>query len=1259
MILTSDKMFGLGETSGPDPPPVKTYRCVACSSTFLGLASLLVHQASHASEFSSPQPPPQPTCSSCGTVFFTRDLLKQHVCAAALPSATPEFYICDCGKECKDFNVFLEHKKSHRGESDQSHPETHQSGVNPEGLNEDSSGKAANSHPVPMHSSSSTDVSLPSSSVNMPPDCSDSVVSGINVNEDFATQTTIPQQNSNLAEELDPALDPAKLDLPLNIIEVQNNSLPDTETDESLQVSNNFASYSDNAEVQQNQNQDVKPARNKVVMKILAKAYMNVKQPPELELSANNLVESSRDVRTPGGSDVVTSPIRQLRPSVRRPFSTRRPTGRIGYGNNPSKKPLVISVAKRYCPVVLLETRQKFVGKNYEGNYQCGQCKRLFSNIDELALHHALHRKEKMKRCRRCKQFIISTSGPDSHICSRAPTAADQDLLSTGKEFTSSPKQSLKAVKTTQGSNRFHCPLCNHSYSRLYTLKMHNCEWISSLRDSAQEAVVNDCPEVEVNGSEANPHEYVSVGVGTFAQHQVKKEMLNESVEQGKRQTEPNNENPFEVANEPDSPEESLNPDSAVSISFEPRETVLKNGLVPTVQADTIEHVGTEETGDEDTVRICIGDQGEEDEVTSLGEEAEIDVLIEEDEDDLDHNDELHQTMVKGSAVLKSENEDIPVAIYDEYAKRFTCGRCHKSFTRNYGLKKHLKICATGKIGQPHIGASVARKILKSKKVFDCVQCGKIFSHMDSLAIHKRNCHTEMTRQLSEPYNTASQESVFVLPPQSDTQSNRPASTAENNETNWGIMSLPSVLPRRVTCECGSSFTCPRRLFEHLQMHAQESYICPHCGENLQSWMKYEVHLRSHLQFPQQAATGEQSQQYYVQRPQQPTTAQLSSQLPSSHVATQASSNCPKCFQTFKNRRNLLRHLRLRCHGEASAPKKYACSRCGMSFLSTYTLDLHMQSNTCTPSVKTMRCPVCVRWFRTVEGLKRHLIVHSQQKLFNCGLCPQSFSSPEDLEGHKKSVHDDVSVEHESRGGGSTREDSQNNQFKFFRCNTCPRVYHSMKSLKEHRRKVHSLLGGNHVAKTTETLGVVQNSQMNFFRCQLCQRTYHSLQSLKNHRRRVHRIFAGGHGQQRADSLGAVQNSPSNIFRCQICQRVYPTLKAWRNHRRRVHRILGGGSEMQIAESLRAMHSQANAFTCQICQRTYLTLQSLKDHRRKVHHIPGGRLEPQRGNAMASQSIVLTCQICHRTYGSLQSLKDHRRKVHHIPGGRLDVVKVE
>ncbi|XP_063055047.1 uncharacterized protein im:7147486 [Engraulis encrasicolus] len=1375
-------MFDLEKNtaSSPDPPPVKTYRCVACSATFHGLASLLVHQASHATDFSSPVPPSPPTCSRCGTVFANRDLLNQHVCAASLPSTAPDSSTGgdggSGGEDGKDISASVESKLSpHNQESDKSHPKTEQPGASPTDFNAPLSPKPSTSHPVPSHSSSSSaaadmtsdpvtmeephqdgsdnppqqshvhihpqdqstaqssslsasqvktqpqvtcakcfmtfdshskllnhmschgtpsapkmhmcphcgisflsiyslelhsnkckpPVSFQSNSVQATPNCTDSV-SKINASEDIDLQSDISKSNSMASEAQQPTSDSAELDLPLSDTNMQN-SLSGSITEESPDISKNSDNPSEDAEVKQTSKsiQD-KPDRKKMLMKILANAYMNVKQPHDLKLKQDSACEDE-----PAESDEPTSPKRLLRPAARKSYDTTFPLGFLFHGRTPPKKPVGL-MTKRYCPVVLLETRQKFGRsvKDAQGNYQCGQCKRLFSDLDKLVLHHAMHRKDRLKRCHRCKQFTVSKSGLEvPHVCSRASASPARGHISNGKTLAGSHKSSSKLAK----NNPFQCPLCKNSYTRLYSLKKHKCLGKPSSKHS--HAAMNVGPEVEINGSEGNSSDYVSVGVGTHPPTWLKKEVPTplSVAAADKHQTKVSNDDgPSVSGNEACSPSEPIISDTRASTPSNTSEAAVEDDLDFDMQTDTIQQV---DPAAELAVDYGLRVKQEQEEVRGImspvEDEAEIDVLLEADEDDYDHNDGLDQSTKEGVAVSKTQQDAGPIDLSDDQGKRFTCGHCHKAFTRNYGLKKHAKICGFGRIAQPRLKNLMAHKMFGSQKGFDCAQCGKTFNDIESFAVHKATCLSGMILQnkLTEPPVTASQESVFVLPPRSNTQTSRPEPAPED-DSSWGIMSLPSVLPRRVTCECGAGFTCPRRLFEHLQMHARESYICPHCGENLQSWMRYEAHLRTHAQVPRPPATEESFQLYQPMYQQQPQpylprppkhqfNTQLSSQRLAGQILNQSPHTCPKCFRTFKTRRYLLKHVRRSCPAARTEPKMYTCSQCGMSFLSTYTLELHMKSNTCTPSLKPMRCPVCVLSFTSVEGLKQHLVTHSQQGGFSCRLCPQTFASEKELESHNKTAHVAPQEERELQ----KEDNSQVNPFKFFRCNMCPRVYHSMKSLKDHRRKVHTLLGGSLAAPSPEVRVVSQNNPVSYFRCQLCPRAYHSLQSLKNHKKRVHQLLESGQVPQGVDSLGALPNSASNIFRCEICQRAYPTVKAWRNHRRRVHRILGG-PEMPTGESLRNVPKQAQpGVTCKTCRKTYPSLGSLKEHRRTAHRSLAGLLEPQMGDSadgmQNSHAMVYQCQICHRSYGKLQSLKDHRRKVHRIPGGRLDVIKIE
>ncbi|XP_056617774.1 gastrula zinc finger protein xFG20-1-like [Triplophysa dalaica] len=107
-------MLGLQETRSSGTPTSKTYSCVACSATFQSLASLLVHQATHADEISCQQESTLPTCVTCGTLFSSADLLEKHNCVAVPTPAAQEMHVCDCGEEFDALSALEEHKMLHK-----------------------------------------------------------------------------------------------------------------------------------------------------------------------------------------------------------------------------------------------------------------------------------------------------------------------------------------------------------------------------------------------------------------------------------------------------------------------------------------------------------------------------------------------------------------------------------------------------------------------------------------------------------------------------------------------------------------------------------------------------------------------------------------------------------------------------------------------------------------------------------------------------------------------------------------------------------------------------------------------------------------------------------------------------------------------------------------------------------------------------------------------------------------------------------------
>ncbi|XP_066538873.1 uncharacterized protein im:7147486 [Hoplias malabaricus] len=923
------------------------------------------------------------------------------------------------------------------------------------------------------------------------------------------------------------------------------------------------------------------------LLKMLASAYMSRKQPAQLQCEQSMRTRPLRKVsaRATILSQTVKSSsnsgyfINHLRQKVAK-YGLSRDTFRQPYNilnvkhSKKKKKKRIMSTTKTLYPVVALETCQKLVRDNIEGKHQCGVCRRVFQDVDSLIMHHVLHKKERVKFCRRCRQYLMCViSVPNNHICSSFNTGLAKHF---SLPLSNSPG-------TQHPPKLFRCTFCNRSYTRRHTLKKHNCQWIASLKQSVSEAQDDLSIDIGEGSSAEKQLDQVNVGVNTVGLQQVKNE--------------------------------ELSADSSVEEICQMSKNTPFNSGVRLVSAKSFPPFCPNVS----KLRSLPGQGKETDD--SLSErkwtvpldDAEIDIIDEEKpvvEAQMKNTDDVVvlEPIVKCQTSSALSSKDFQVYISASGVKRFSCNRCQKSYSRRFTVKQHLKICGARKLFEHH--SHGMPNILAKKKRFPCSICGTAFTRKDNMNMHRKRCISLRNmnclegNKMSEKKNQASRENIFVLPPVS--KNDVIQKDSKNSESgSWGIMSLPSVLPRKVTCECGAVFTCPRLLFEHLQMHALESYICSYCGESLPSWAAFETHQNLHSPCGQKSSQPqlqsplkqvEQLQSSMQNQKKQPQTL-LKSQL--NHKPLKDPNICPRCKKPFGSRKSMMRHLRLSCRGDMALQKKYSCSRCGMTFQSPLTHKVHVQSNTCMPSFKPIRCPVCVRWFSCVDGLKRHLVSHSKQKVLMCQICGHKCSRNEDLEEHKRTVHDT-----KEPAGSPTIQSahvSQSNPSNIFQCQICQRSYPKLQSLKDHFRKVHRTQALNRFDTGASGLqppvGVVQQVQSKHFQCHICSRIYPDLRSLKNHKRRVHRIL--GSGLQ--PSKGIVQQNYSSLFQCNICSRSYPDLTSLRNHRRRVHRILGG---LEVFKGI-ILQSQDNPYKCQICHRSYPDIKSLKNHRRRVHRILG------------------------------------------------------
>ncbi|XP_077951314.1 uncharacterized protein LOC144389678 isoform X2 [Gasterosteus aculeatus] len=941
LIRLAAMMLGLqGSTSTP-----KVYRCVACSATFTGLASLLVHQATHAGALSKVPAPSQPSNSQREILFGSMDSSGEQLSPPTrLPdSHSPSFFICDCGEEFQDFSLMLQHKRLHESQPQFLQPLDSNS-VLSGGADCDKVFPSQHLSFIPTATQSSLVISCPSTSRF--PDVKLPILADHKTDlslEDVTSIATAPQgqckppqdpSEKQLETMSAPAEQPAETVEDNSLLD-KTNSVPSRKKGESLSI-------------------------NKPLMKLLASAYMNRFQNPLLQNQNNNTITPKQEVVpvdiTPVAKTEVSSindlSITQLRRLLAKPgIKTKAPSiSKILEGS----KKRVVSLTKTFSPVVVLETRQKLMApfsNGIYGEYQCGRCRRVFQNLDKLAEHHFLHKKERIKCCRRCKQLIIGRLPlPDNHVC---PQLGNK-TMSPSSSF---PQKIVPFHSLNNSKKVFFCPLCKHNYARRWNLKMHKCQGPGSAPYPHASPAFQKRPVLR-----SNSEDRTDAGIEAGSQ-------LNKSVAVGTDATRLSH-------------IKAQNDASLCGVSLQ--------------QGQENSSWDASECEEEDS------DEGEW--TMPLDDELEV----------------LGSTNNAGNDTqAKSTETTVPSLRYFVRGgvRRYPCNRCQKTYSRPSTLRRHLRLCGFRLRGPATLsGAQGAAPLTGNnmKPMFACFVCGKSFNRKDNMMVHRRRCQLLRTMDAGGKADGRTEEQPAVSGIATDCQTKE-----DDDGGNWGIMSLPSVLPRRVTCECGVGFTSPRLLLEHLQKHAQESYTCPTCGETVNSWADYEVHLQIHMHPHHQLLKGIQPQRSqplllrFKQQPSRPADQPQPKQARAVQAANPTKKKqqrimCARCNNTFATRCSLRRHLLWnRCKGvrATNQPKMYHCSHCNADFPNSISLMFHQRSGACKPAIKPVRCPVCLRWFGTVDGLQKHLLTHKQTEAHRCDVCQGTYPNVKSLKNHRRRIH--------------------------------------------------------------------------------------------------------------------------------------------------------------------------------------------------------------------------------------------------------------
>ncbi|XP_001659449.2 zinc finger protein 436 [Aedes aegypti] len=294
------------------------------------------------------------------------------------------------------------------------------------------------------------------------------------------------------------------------------------------------------------------------------------------------------------------------------------------------------------------------------------------------------------------------------------------------------------------------------------------------------------------------------------------------------------------------------------------------------------------------------------------------------------------------------------------------------------------------------------------------------------------------------------------------------------------------------------------------------------------------------------------------------------------------------------------------------------------------------------------KCEYCAKEFRRGTHLRRHILIHTQEKHFKCKLCGKAFSRSDHLTIHESTFH---------------------SKERPFGCQLCEKSFKRSEHLRNHMETKHS--------------GTVKTKKQEF--CKICNKGFTSTKSLESHIK-AHAepktfkcCFCGEQFSNRTDHGLHVRqlHQEGKSFLCSECGQSFLRNDYLLVHMRRHKGIkpykckfcpkaFPRATDLRVHEKY---HTNEKTHLCTICGKGFHRAYNLVVHSRthnglKPYQCPHCPKSFAQGNDLKAHVRRHTgeryrCDICNEGFIQCYQLTNHKRTVHNIDtaGNTRRVVK--